>query len=659
MKIVNLFTRRIALLSAAVLGVEVSAGTGFLLHSSAQEEFVQYSTEATNAAALIVESYGMGNLVQLRLNLQILAKVNAWSGGSFKNSEGEIIWKISDSTTSSFDFPMENGVEFLLEAFGFLSSLEINPEKNTLGMKRTIEITESAPLGTLQFEKSATKPISAFMTEARNVVLVSLLFWVTLILIVFRVSQKTMSPLTALALEIKAEGSKVHAQFEMREESEIEDIRRWFHTLVYSWIEVQNKLVKSQKNDAIASTTQMLAHDVRRPFSMFKMIIDAVDDEDDPLEVKQLMKESLPEIQKAMTSVNGMISDILEIGSESKLSTEPANPESLIESTLNEIFRYYPESVVHLSYEMNHQHKVNVDTVKIGRVFSNIVGNAVQAMNQKGNLWFKTDELLENGRPFVRFCLGNAGSFIPSESLVKLFDAFYTAGKRGGTGLGLAIAQKIVIAHGGRIWCESSESVGVEFFFTLPVVNEGKDQRSQPLPASSAEILATFDRLRKSAQNGISIEADPLDATLEKEILKLVRANKLFLGIHIVDDEGVYRNSLAALLNRFEDLKGHVELSFSVNSSQALNAAMKSPALIIQDVDLGPHSLNGYELVAAYRSQDYRGVVCIHSNRALLKDYKLALESGADEVLPKPMSRTHFLKLILQAAERMSMQVQA
>jgi len=417
--------------------------------------------------------------------------------------------------------------------------------------------------------------------------------------------------------------------------------------------------ILSKKSDtfhAIARTTQSLAHDVRKPFTMFKMIIDAVEGEDDPLEAKQLLRESLPEVQQAMASVNGMISDVLEIGSESAPIIESTNPETLIEATLNEIFRVYPDAQVSVEYSLNHKHKVSVDTLKIGRVFSNIVGNAVQAMCRKGALWFKTDEVEEEGKHFIRFCLGNGGSFIPAEHLAKLFEAFFTSGKKGGTGLGLAISQKIVLAHGGKIWCESDAQRGVEFFFTLPISAEPSDKRTHPLPTSSAQIVAVFERLRGNTQTASKAEINPLEVTLEKEIIKLVHAAQAPLNILVVDDEGVYRNSLAALVNRSEELKKHIGLSFAVNSAQALEAAKATPELVIQDVDLGKDSLNGYEVLKVLRGQGFRGVVCIHSNRSLPEDYRVAVEAGADAVLPKPMSRAHFLKLMLQSAERARVQ---
>jgi DNA-binding NarL/FixJ family response regulator len=432
------------------------------------------------------------------------------------------------------------------------------------------------------------------------------------------------------------------------------------HILCQSYIE-QLSLIRSkeaftenERSKAIARTTQSLAHDVRKPFSMFKMIIDAVTNAKDHEEARELLKESLPEVQQAMASVNGMLSDVLEIGSESKPIAEPTNPETLIEATLNEIFRVYPDSKVDVRYALNHRHKATVDTLKVGRVFSNIVGNAVQAMNFRGDLWFGTEEFIVDGKSMMRFCLGNGGSFIPPESLPKLFDAFFTSGKKGGTGLGLAIAQKIVVAHGGKIWCESDKQRGVEFYFTLPSSLELCDKRTVPLPASSRDVVSAFQRFRKSSGGSdvSSVEFDPLESALESEIVRLISPLEKPFRLVIVDDEAIYRNSIAAILNRSESLKDIVSLGFAKNSDESRQALNGKPALMVLDVDLGLQETNGYELLREMRLNNFEGVVCIHSNRTSPEDFKIAVASGADAVLPKPMSRAHFLKLILQAAQR-------
>ena len=103
-------------------------------------------------------------------------------------------------------------------------------------------------------------------------------------------------------------------------------------------------------------------------------------------------------------------------------------------------------------------------------------------MKGQGKLRFRATE--KGG--FTEFCIGNSDTLVPKAERDQLFEAFFTKGKKGGTGLGLAIGKKIVEAHGGAIWCESSKERGTEFFFTLPTSTEKNDFTGELLPTSQA-----------------------------------------------------------------------------------------------------------------------------------------------------------------------------
>ena len=415
---------------------------------------------------------------------------------------------------------------------------------------------------------------------------------------------------------------------------------------------LSDKVIENRKlarEAAVARMTQMLAHDVRKPFSILRMGLGMLGSAKDPAAVKSVLSRLVPEIDKAVTSVDGLIADVMEVGSTStKLIQEPASPESLIEATLGEVFRIYPKAESAISYDLHHTHMANVHVQKVGRVFSNIVGNAVQAMGKKGVLWFKTRE--RDG--FIEFCLGNAGSFIPAESLPKLFDAFFTSGKKGGTGLGLAIAQKVVTAHGGRIWCESAKTLEhpdgkVEFFFTLPVAQGRMCKTTASLPPlHSSEITKALTVMLDSAPIGGDGSVDKGELTLEADIIQAQKEMGQPVRILVVDDEAVYRNGLVAYLSRTPELRAVMSLHQADGSEVALQALKNSAFdLIISDVDMGPESLDGFELVRNIRANGCVGLVCIHSNRIVAADHKTAIEAGADAFLPKPVARAQLLKL--------------
>lgn len=240
---------------------------------------------------------------------------------------------------------------------------------------------------------------------------------------------------------------------------------------------------------AIAQTSQMLAHDVRKPFSMIHDILWILENTDNPDQIVDLSKKYARNVRQALASVDEMINDIMEIGRKVKLQKSPISPELIIMNSLTEVCRVSQKINVAVSYKPNHKYMINVDELKLQRVFSNIFINAFQAMKRReGTLWIKTSEdLIKN---LNTFCIGNSGSFIPKQELSQLFDAFYTKNKSYGTGLGLAIAQKIVMEHEGQIWCESSEEKqSVEFYFTLPIAKGIKNKKT-------ADLAPTFRSLK-------------------------------------------------------------------------------------------------------------------------------------------------------------------
>jgi signal transduction histidine kinase len=90
-----------------------------------------------------------------------------------------------------------------------------------------------------------------------------------------------------------------------------------------------------------------------------------------------------------------------------------------------------------------------VDAGELNQVWTNLIDNAVDAMDGAGTLRVSTR--LDGDAVIV--CVGDSGHGMPPEVAARAFEAFYTTkGVGRGTGLGLDIARRIVTeGHGGTI----------------------------------------------------------------------------------------------------------------------------------------------------------------------------------------------------------------
>ena len=114
-----------------------------------------------------------------------------------------------------------------------------------------------------------------------------------------------------------------------------------------------------------------------------------------------------------------------------------------------------------------------VDGREIEVVLMNLIENAVKYSDPGTPITVN----VEGQGDQVVFSVADQGVGIPAEHLDRIFERFYRVideGRRAlGTGLGLAICKRIVEAHDGRIWVESTPGIGSRFHFTLPV--DGSD----------------------------------------------------------------------------------------------------------------------------------------------------------------------------------------
>jgi signal transduction histidine kinase len=217
-------------------------------------------------------------------------------------------------------------------------------------------------------------------------------------------------------------------------------------------------------NEAVARLTQVLAHDARKPMSHLKIMLSMLARESDPQRFRTAVGRYVDRVEESMARFDALVRDVLDSGASLVLDTREMG---LLDLVISARYAATTAEGVTFRFTIDSVARVKVDDQRILRVLGNILDNAIQAMQARGDITF-TARSTCNGMTMLG--VSNSGTFIPREDLDKLFTPFFTKGKRNGTGLGLAIAERIVHAHGGTIWCESDASIGTTFWMTLPSV---------------------------------------------------------------------------------------------------------------------------------------------------------------------------------------------
>lgn len=113
---------------------------------------------------------------------------------------------------------------------------------------------------------------------------------------------------------------------------------------------------------------------------------------------------------------------------------------------------------------------VIVDRVQVQQVLTNLMRNAMEAMNdsEKKELRIRT---LSSGHQSVIVEVSDTGPGISDEIDSRLFQPFVTT-KPGGMGIGLSISRRIIQSHGGDLTVQRNAAGGATFSFSLPTIEE-------------------------------------------------------------------------------------------------------------------------------------------------------------------------------------------
>jgi len=243
-------------------------------------------------------------------------------------------------------------------------------------------------------------------------------------------NQKLKENLSSIAIsELKLKRERDNLEIELREKTK--------------------RLVQAERLSAIGELSARLAHDLRNPLTVIKGVVEITKTRNNLNNIGFSSKQ-IDMMERAISRMSNQIDDVLEFVKIQSLRTTKNSLLDTIGLSLAKIKKSdkikinIPDKDVEFVY----------DADKIEVVLDNLLTNALQAINDSGEITIRVNDL-END---VVVEVEDSGSGVPDDIISKVFEPLFTT-KIKGTGLGLASCKSIIEQHGGSITVKNKPSV--------------------------------------------------------------------------------------------------------------------------------------------------------------------------------------------------------
>jgi len=228
-------------------------------------------------------------------------------------------------------------------------------------------------------------------------------------------------------------------------------------------------LIQAQKNAAWGEVARRLAHEIKNPLTPIQLSAERLQRRLSSQlsdEYLGMLQRSTKTIVQQVEAMKEMVDDFSEYAKPPKKNNVSIDLPELIQGVLA-LYALKSGIAIHTQFAQEPL-IIQGDPVSIRQVLHNMIKNALEAINGKGNIDITVHRLQKNNTDFIEMALFDDGPGIKEEQIEQIFEPYVTS-KAKGTGLGLAIVKKIVEEHGGAIWVDANRSQGAGFILQLPV----------------------------------------------------------------------------------------------------------------------------------------------------------------------------------------------
>jgi signal transduction histidine kinase len=247
---------------------------------------------------------------------------------------------------------------------------------------------------------------------------------------------------------------------------------------------MQTGLAEAEKSSSIGQLTSGVVHEISEPLTALKNKIQAAGETTRDDALNAFRRNLLQDVER----MEGALQSFTELanapGSHPEVTSLPTIMKSTAMLVGPEIRRRNLD--IHVEAEPGVP-PIKGDLNQLRQLLINLILNAADAQPTSKRIDIRIFSVMSDAsdQPMpvgAAIQIIDDGRGIPTESLVKIWDPFFTT-KQDGLGLGLAICRRIVEEHGGRIEVSSQTDIGTTVTVSFPIAVSEPEHRAPDLGA--------------------------------------------------------------------------------------------------------------------------------------------------------------------------------
>jgi len=372
-------------------------------------------------------------------------------GAKIVNDNGRILAAIDSSLEGEFSTKYYNSDGTFRDGNNLITVKTISIDNDILG-KSVIVLSQQNLKDRLGY-------------STRLIIIILLAAFLFLAFIIHITSDYFLEPITNLARIVRKIPNRDFKINKLKAKNPPNELRELYNSVIWMYEEmlvIRKSLIEKTQMATLGKMSSYLAHEIRNPLEAISGAVEVIKLKGNINSNKGFYNI----IKEEISTLNNFLDEFLNFARIKSYEFQKVNINNLINDISKLLEPMLENNNISLEKEFNNQ-KIYIqgDENKIKSVFTNILLNSIEAINESGFIKIRVEDVEEHILIFVE----DNGSGIKNEDLDKIFNPFFTT-KKDGSGIGLSISKEIIEKHEGQIRVNSVENT--VFKIKLPIYKD-------------------------------------------------------------------------------------------------------------------------------------------------------------------------------------------